>query len=404
MGKSGGGKTLMTQMLLSMAARVDPLVSIIERGDSYQPLVELMGGQMISMSLDSDQTINAWDLPKGEREPSKDQVAFLRNLTRHMMGEGGAEDTDLLDGLLTEAILRTYKRAAIRPSNPIPTFCDLRDELAQWRDEERNQRVMDEAHLAAIKLRSWTGERGPYSKLFDRPTTISLESSWLFFNVEKLADDARLEGAMSLVIARAMSLRASGKTGRPAIVIMDEFWFILDSPVLAPEAVQLFRTARKRGVIVCGISQTVEDYVGTKEKPRPHGPGIIKNASTKIIGQQPGDTGPLRDHLYLSDTAINTIKQFSAPRKGRYADALIVIGERAGTTHAIRMVPTPLEYWIMTTYARERHYRAWWLREHKDIPLLEAYQLLAEKFPQGLADIKPLPEEFSGEVGKGAQK
>src|SRR6266704_4979248 len=63
-GKSGGGKTLMTQMLLSMSARVDPLVSIIERGDSYQPLVELMGGQMISMSLDSDQTINAWDLPK----------------------------------------------------------------------------------------------------------------------------------------------------------------------------------------------------------------------------------------------------------------------------------------------------------------------------------------------------
>jgi type IV secretory pathway VirB4 component len=403
MGKSGGGKTLMTQMLLSMSARVDPLVSIIERGDSYRPLVELMGGQMISMSLDSDQTINAWDLPKGEREPSKDQVAFLRNLTRHMMGEGRAEDTDLLDSLLTEAILRTYKRAAIRASNPIPTFCDLRDELAQWRDEDRSERVMDEAHLAAIKLRSWTGEKGPYSKLFDRPTTISLESSWLFFNVEKLADDARLEGAMSLVIARAMSLRASGKTGRPAIVIMDEFWFILDSPVLAPEAVQLFRTARKRGVIVCGISQTVEDYVGTKEKPRPHGPGIIKNASTKIIGQQPGDSSPLRDHLNLSETAVNTIKQFSAPRKGRYADALIVIGEKAETTHAIRMVPTPIEYWIMTTYARERHYRGWWLREHANLPLLDAYQELSEKFPQGLADIDPLPEEKSGAVGKGAQ-
>src|SRR6266481_1692175 len=403
MGKSGGGKTLMTQMLLSMAARVDPLVSIIERGDSYQPLVELMGGQMISMSLDSEQTINAWDLPRGEREPSKDQVAFLRNLTRHMMGEGRAEDTDLLDNLLTEAILRTYKRAAIRPSNPIPTFCDLRDELAQWRDEEKNQRVMDEAHLAAIKLRSWTGDKGPYSKLFDRPTTISLESSWLFFNVEKLADDSRLEGAMSLVIARAMSLRASGKTGRPAIVIMDEFWFILDSPVLAPEAVQLFRTARKRGVIVCGISQTVEDYVGTRDKPRPHGPGIIKNASTKIIGQQPGDPSPLRDHLHLSDTAVNTIKQFAAPRKGRHADALIVIGEKAEMTHAIRMVPTPIEYWIMTTYARERHYRAWWLREHASLPLLEAYQLLAEQFPQGLAEIDPLPEEKSGAVARGAQ-
>jgi hypothetical protein len=404
MSMTGGGKTMMMQMLLSMAARINPLVSIIERGDSYQPLVELMGGQMISMSLDSDQTINAWDLPTGEREPGKDQVAFLRNLTRHMMGEGRAEDTDLLDNLLTEAILRTYKRAAIRPSNPIPAFSDLRDELAQWRDEEKNQRVMDEAHLAAIKLRSWTGEKGPYSRLFDRPTTISLENSWLFFNIEKLADDLRLQGAMSLVIARAMSLRASGKTGRPAIVVMDEFSFVLDSPVLAPEAVQLFRTARKRGVMVCGISQTVEDYVGTKDKPRLQGPGIVKNASTKIIGQQPGDTTALREHLRLSDTAVNTIKGFSAPRKGRHADALIVIGEKAETTHAIRMVPTPIEYWIMTTYPRERHYRAWWLREHLDLPLIEAYQALAQKFPEGLAEIDPLPEEVSGDVAKGAQK
>jgi len=400
----GGGKTMMVQMLLSMAARANPIVSIIERGDSYQPLVELMGGQMVAMSLDSDQTINAWDLPKGEREPGKDQIAFLRNLARHMMGEGGAEDTDLLDNLLTDAIQRTYRRAAIRQSSPIPTFGDLRDELAAWRDEDKNPRVMDEAHLAAIKLRSWTGEKGPYAKLFDRLTTISLSNSWLYFNIEKLDDDARLKGAMSLVIARAMSLRSSGVASRPAIVIMDEFSFILDSPVLAPEAVQLFRTARKRGVIVCGISQTVEDYVGTKDKPRVHGPGIVKNSSIKIIGRQPGDTTPLIDHMHLSGTSVHAIKQFSGPRKGRYADALIAIGEKAETTHAIRMAPTPLEYWIMTTYPRERLYRAWFLREHGDRPLLARYQMLAEKFPQGLAELDPLPEETAGLGSDGGLK
>src|SRR5215469_14627124 len=145
MAKSGGGKTLMTQLLLSMAARANTLVSIIERGDSYKPLIELMGGRMITMSLDTEQTINPWDLPEGEGQPAKDHVAFLKNLTRHMLGDNPSEDTELLDNLITEAILRTYKRAAIRPSNPIPTFSDLRDELSQWRDEEKNQRVMDEA-------------------------------------------------------------------------------------------------------------------------------------------------------------------------------------------------------------------------------------------------------------------
>src|SRR5258707_4373541 len=243
MAKSGGGKTFMVQQFLLMAARDNPLLSIIERGDSYRPLVELMGGRMITMSLDTDQTINPWDLPEGEKEPSKDQVAFLKNLTRHMLGEGRAHDTELLDNLVTQAILRTYNRAAIQPSHAIATFSDLRVELAQWRDEDKNQRVMDEAHLAAIKLRSWTGEKGVYARLFDRPTTISLDNPWLFFNVEQLSDDPRLETAMSLLIAHATAQRASGAAGRRSITVLDECLVLLDSPVLAPEVVQLFRTA-----------------------------------------------------------------------------------------------------------------------------------------------------------------
>lgn len=404
MAKSGGGKTFMVQQLLSMASRANPLVSIIERGDSYRPLVELMGGRMIAMSLDTDQTINPWDLPKGEKQPTKDQVAFLKNLTRHMLGENPAEDTELLDNLITEAILRTYKRVAIRPSNAIPTFSDLRDELSQWRDEEKNQRVMDEAHLAAIKLRSWTGEKGIYSRLFDQPTTISLDDPWLFFNVEQLGDDPRLETAMSLLIAHATAQRASGKSGQPSITVLDECWFLLDSPVLAPEVVQLFRTARKRNASVWGISQTAEDFVGAESKPRVHGAGIVKNSSTKIVGQQPGDMTALREHFHLNETALHQIKHFSAPRKGRSADALIVIGEKAETTHTVRMVPTPIDYWITSTYARERLYRAWWLSQHKDVPLIQRYQELARKFPHGLADIEPLPEEQPNDVVKGVRK
>jgi len=403
MAKSGGGKTFMVQQFLLMAARDNPLISIIERGDSYRPLVELMGGRMITMSLDTDQTINPWDLPEGEKEPSKDQVAFLKNLTRHMLGEGRAEDTELLDNLITEAILRTYKRAAIRPSNPIPTFSDLRDELAQWRDEDKSERVMDEAHLAAIKLRSWASEKGVYAKLFDRPTTISLDNPWLFFNVEQLSDDPRLETAMSLLIAHATAQRASGKAGKRSITVLDECWFLLDSPVLAPEVVQFFRTARKRNASVWGISQTAEDFVGTDANPRVHGAGIVKNSTTKIIGQQPGDMTALRAHLHLNETALNQVKRFSAPVKGKSADALIVIGEKAETTHTIRMSPTPVDYWIITTYARERLYRSWWLERNCELPRIQAYLELAERFPAGLAEVDALPEEVSGEVARGAR-
>ena len=398
MAKSGGGKTFMAQLFLLMMARANPQISIIERGDSYQPLVELMGGRVIDVKLDGAETLNPWDPPAGETVPSKEKIAFLKNLTRHMIGDSPGSDNSLVDNLLSDAIARTYKRCAIRYSNPIPTFNDLREELTQWRDEERMQRTIDEARLAAIKLRSWTGEKGIYAKLFDAHTTMRLDSNWLFFNVEGLSSDAKLETAMSMLIANAVGSRSGGKTGQPSITVLDECWFLLDSPTLAPEVVQLFRTARKRNSSVWGISQTVEDFVGTEFQPREHGPGILKNASTKIVGQQPGDMSPLVNHLYLNPVALNEVKRFSAPRKGESADALVVLGEKAETTQTIRIVPTAVDYWICTTFPRERRYRAWVLGKFADRPLVETYQELAQKFPHGLAEVPPLPEEISGMV------
>ncbi len=399
MAKSGGGKTLAAQQMLLMAARANPLISILERGDSYQPLVELMGGEMIEMSLDSDQTINPWDLPKGEDRPSNDQISFLKNLTRHMLGENTPPDLDidLLDSVLLEAIGSTYKRCSAKTSNPIPLFGDLAAELAHWQDRDRNQKINAMAQMASTKLRAWVDE-GPYARLFDRPTTVELNNPWLYFNVEKLKDDPRLERAMSLLIAHTATYRASGVTGRPSIVLLDECWALLESPILASVVVQLFRTARKRNASVWGISQTPEDFVGTPDKPNEHGAGIVKNATTKIIGKQPGDMTALREHVHLNETALNQIKAFAHPKKGHSAEFLIAIGEKAESTHAIRIVPSPVDYWITTTYARERTYRKWWMRTHASTARIEAYEKLAERFPRGLAELAPLKEELSGEI------
>src|SRR5260370_18362683 len=145
------------------------------------------------------------------------------------------------------------------------------------------QRTMDEARVAGVKWRRWTGESGIYATLSDRPTTMQLDSDWLFFNVEGLSSDPRLETAMSMLVASAMASRATGETGRPSITVLDECWFLLDSPALAPEVVQLFRTARKRNSSLWGIGQTVEDFVETEPQLRPHGPGNLKNARATLI-------------------------------------------------------------------------------------------------------------------------
>ena len=212
---SGHGKSMMTGQMLLQAAKQDVQVSIIERGDSYQSVVEFMNGQMITMSLDSRQTINPWDLAEGEQHPGKDQITFLKNLTRHMLDDSERSDAQLLDIVLVDAIERTYHRAAQRPLNPIPTFGDLRDELQLYQDADKNEKVMEEARMAAYKMKNWVGN-GVYANLFDRHTNLKLDTPWMYFNVEKLKDDPRLEAAMSLLIAWATTKRAGGTRAEKA--------------------------------------------------------------------------------------------------------------------------------------------------------------------------------------------
>ena len=394
---SGSGKSVVVGRMLLTCARQDVQVSIIERGDSYLPCVTYMGGQMISMSLDSTQTINPFDLDAAETQPSNDHLAFLKNLTRFMIGDSGTTDTDLLDNLLLTAIRKTYDRAAMRSGSTIPTYSDLKDELENYHDENKSELVTREARLAATKLRAWV-EDGMYAQLFDRPTTIDMSAPWLYFNIEQLKDDPKLETAMSLLIAYATNKRAMGKDNKRCITVLDECWSLLGSPSLGPVVVQLFRTARKRNACVWGLSQAVEDFTGTPEKPNEFGGAILTTTATKLIGRQKGNMDVLRTFVHLNETAIHRVKHLGMTEKGKKSEFLLVIGEKSETTHSLHIITTPIEYWLLTTFPRERWYRKYWLAKHADLTTSEAYERLARAYPHGLSAFDDLPEERSGEV------
>ncbi len=396
---SGTGKSVLVGKMLLTCARQDVQVSIIERGDSYYHAVAFMGGEMITMSLDSRQTINPFDLEPGQTEPSNDHLSFLKNLTRFMIGDSGEGDTDLLDNLIMNAIRKTYARAQMRMDNPIPLYSDLYDELQNYYDEDKNPHVNEMARIAAAKLRAWVNN-GMYARLFDTHTTIDMSTPWLYFNVEQLKDDPKLEVAMSLLIAYTTTRRAQGKTNKRCITVLDECWALLQSPSLAPVVVQLFRTARKRNACVWGISQAVEDFTGTPDKPNEFGGAILATTAIKLIGRQKGNFDVLRHFVHLNETTLNRVKTLGMTEKGRKSEFLVVIGEKAETTHSLYIVPTPIEYWLLTTYPRERWYRQWWLSTNSEMSWLEAFEELARRFPNGLSEAPELAEERSGEVSR----
>jgi hypothetical protein len=221
-----------------------------------------------------------------------------------------------------------------------------------------------------------------------------MNTDWLYFNIEQLKDDPRVETAMSLLIAYATTKRAHGKGTARCITVLDECWALLESPSLSETVKQLFRTARKRNACVWAISQSVEDFCGTVDKPNPIGGAILGSTAIRLIGRQKGDLNVLKKFLHMDDPTINHIKTLAMTEKGKYSEFVIQQGDN---THTIQVRPVGIEYWLTTTYPREKTYREWFLHQGTE-GQTQMYTTLTKKFPQGLSQLDELPEEKSGEV------
>jgi hypothetical protein len=132
-------------------------------------------------------------------------------------------------------------------------------------------------------------------------------------------------------------------------------------------------------------------------QPRPHGPGIVKNANTKLIGQQPGDMSALESQLHLNE--VRSPRSSDSVRRKR-ADSR----RCCWSSGRSRRRPKRCDWFQPpSTTGSARHIRASvriepGLEAEPEQPLLECYEELARKFPQGFAGLPQLPEELSGAV------
>jgi hypothetical protein len=75
------------------------------------------------------------------------------------------------------------------------------------------------------------------------------------------------------------------------------------------------------------------------------GAAILNNTATKLILQQQGDTKVLQSALRLNNQEARLIGSLER-KKGQYSDLFLMKGD---TRQILRIVPSPIEYWISTS-------------------------------------------------------
>lgn len=185
-GGSGSGKSFMTNILLMQMLKENPKIYIVDIGGSYKKICENFDGQYVHLGVDTQLSINPFDLANGETKPTSQKIKFILSLVEIMTKENEKIQLGKLEKAEIEsAIEKVYE------TSKSPRLSDLR-ELLLAHTEIQIQRI-------GKILTSWCGN-SPYGKFVDQKTTLELKRPMVCFDLKGMENYPDLQAACLFII------------------------------------------------------------------------------------------------------------------------------------------------------------------------------------------------------------
>jgi conjugal transfer ATP-binding protein TraC len=370
LGKSGSGKSVLTNTIMTQIARRDPRIIMVDIGRSYRRLCESMGGNFIEYDIRSaDCCINPFDVFTARSADVEEIQAVILLLGKMVAEKPGAELTGAERAALEDA-LQTIVRAK---QGKVFYLHDFRDALQGF----GGNRI---AQTLAIRLSSYVGI-GTYAKLFDGPTKVPTGARMTVFELAKLRDVAPelLPVAFQTVLQHVVSL-ANNYPDDVKVLAMDEAHVLLDDPEIRKFVQLAYRTFRKLGVAVIGISQGIHDWLldGSSK-------GIIENVSGILACQMSSKAVEAMVQTFdLSPNERDNLTQLQMI-PGEYSEFMAIryTAETRKATICVNRL-SPIEYAMYTTHSEDIALINRWQRDPYLNTLTQAVERFAEKYPQGV--------------------
>jgi type IV secretory pathway VirB4 component len=288
--KSGAGKSYAVKLEALRSLMLGTEAIIIDPENEYKSLSQTIGGSYIELSLNSNQKINPFDLPRFSDDAQdtgedllRTTIASLHGLISLMAGGLSPEE----DAILDKALYETYalKDITVDPktqNNPPPLLADLVNVLAN----------MNGAENLINRLLKYS--EGSFSSLFNAPTNIDLTNRLTVFSIRNMEDELR-PLAMYLVLNYIWGRVKSQLKRR--LLLIDEAWWMMRFEDTAKFLNAMTKRARKYYLGVTIISQDVEDFVENS-----YGKAVVSNSSTQLLlGQAPSAVDKLASVFKLTE-------------------------------------------------------------------------------------------------------
>lgn len=289
--KSGAGKSYTIKLEILRSLMMGTEVIVIDPENEYKHLCETVGGTFIKISLNSQNHLNPFDLPrlKDDEDPQdalRNNIASLLGLLHIMLGSVTPEEDSILD----RGIRETYAMRDITAESNFNLMS--RDTYPTMSDLYQVLRSMDGGESLAIRLEKYT--EGVFSGFLNNTTNVSIDNQMVVFNIRDMDEELR---PVAMYIVMQFIWNEMRTTLKKRLVLVDEAWVMMKYEDAASFIFGIAKRCRKYYTGLTTITQDVNDFLASR-----YGKAIVTNSSIQLLlKQSPAAIDVISETFYLTE-------------------------------------------------------------------------------------------------------
>lgn len=330
---TGSGKSYLSNEAVLNILSVGGVCWIIDRGFSYKPLAEVMGGTYIEFDDNANVNLNPFPLVKNWNDESSLIAALLEVMAAP---KGGLDDfqTAALSRVLGEVWDRTKHATMI-------------DDVAKALLAESDERIKDIGH----QLYPYTSQ-GEHGRYFCQGEPVNLDNRLVVLELQQLGGRPALQKVVLLQLLTAIQAKMyTMPLETRKFLLLDESFDLIASEETGNFIVKFYRQVRKFQGSVAVCVQSVADVFATKASR-----AIMENSENKwLLAQQPESIAAVKKEgqLQMSETAFELMSSVHTV-PGAFSEIFVRNSMGIGVG---RLIVTPFQNLLYTTKPDEKALR-----------------------------------------------
>lgn len=255
-GVPGSGKSFLAklEMIFSILATTDEIL-ILDPEREYTALAEMLGGEVIYISENSQTHINPLDLTENpdkddtDYDPIKAKLDFMLSFFSCILGN--AEVTPIQKTIIDNVMHETYKRF------DKPTLKEYYTVMEEYEHQTSDETKSSVAYLRQTLHLYVHGSMN----VFSNASNVNVKKRIVVYDIKELGKNLQTLGMMIVLENLWDKVAKNRAKGLGTRIYIDEMYLLFKSEQSANFFYELYKRARKWGGIPTGITQNVEDLL-----------------------------------------------------------------------------------------------------------------------------------------------